>query len=85
MTAIAHTLAAHLEATQPHIPPRQPMQTEQFVDAPPPEKYPSRWRRDCADNPNALYVMNPTAANVTNQLREKFNCETERNHERNTH
>ena len=78
MTAIAHTLAAHLETAQPHIPQRQPTQTEQFVDAPPPEKYPSRWRRDCADNPDALYIMNPTAVKVTNQLRGKFNCETEK-------
>ena len=83
MTAIAHTLAAHLETTEPRIQPRQPTQTEQFVDAPPPEKYPSRWRRDCADNPDALYIMNPTAVQVTNQLRIKFNCETERAHERN--
>ena len=78
MSIAAHTLAAHLEATEPHIPQRQQTQTEQFVDAPPLEKYPSRWRRDCADNPDALYVMNPTAVKVTNQLRGKFNCETEK-------
>ena len=78
MTAIAHTLAAQLETTQPHIQPHQPTQTEQFIDAPPPEKYPSRWRRDCADNPDALYIMNPEAVRITNQLRGKFNCETEK-------
>ena len=78
MTAIAHTLTAHLETTDPHIQSHQPTQTEQFVDAPPPEKYPSRWRRDCADNPDAIYIMNPTAVKVTNQLRGKFNCETEK-------
>lgn len=84
MTAISHTLAAHLETTEPHITPRPPTQIEQFVDAPPPEKYPSRWRRDCADNPDALYVMNPTAVKVTNQLRGKFNCDDKRTeHERN--
>ena len=83
MSIASVAIAAHLETTQPHIPQRQPTQTEQFVDAPPPEKYPSRWRRDCADNPDALYVMNPTAVRITNQIREKFNCETERNHERN--
>ncbi len=44
MTAIAHTIAAHLETTEPHIPPRQPMQTEQFVDAPPKDVYVSDWR-----------------------------------------
>ena len=83
-TAAAATLALHLEATHPQ-PQRQPLQTEQFVDAPPPEKYPSRWRRDCADNPDALYVMNPTAVKVTNQLRSEFNCNNQRTeHERNT-
>lgn len=45
MTAITHTLAAHLETTEPHIPPRQPMQTEQFVDAPPKDVYVSDWRK----------------------------------------
>ena len=45
MTDIAHTLAAHLEATEPHIPPRQPTQTEQFVDAPPKDVYVSDWRK----------------------------------------
>lgn len=78
MSIAAHTLAAHLETTQPHIPPRQSTQGEQFVDAPPLEKYPSRWRRDCADNPDALYAMNPTTVKVTNQIRGKFNCETEK-------
>lgn len=44
MSMVSHTLAAHLEATEPHIPPRQPMQTEQFVDAPPKDVYVSNWR-----------------------------------------
>lgn len=45
MTAIAHTLAAHLESTNPHIPPRQPTQIEQFVDAPPKDMYVNNWRK----------------------------------------
>ena len=83
MSAVAAaTLALHLDTAHPK-PQRPPLQTEQFVDAPPPEKYPSRWRRDCADNPDALYVMNPTAVKVTNQLRGKFNCDDKRTeHER---
>lgn len=44
MTAISHILAAHLETTQPHIPPRQTTQTEQFVDAPPKDMYVNNWR-----------------------------------------
>lgn len=85
MTAVAAiALALHLEANHPQ-PQRQPLQTEQFVDAPPLEKYPSKWRRDCADNPDALYVMNPTAVKVTNQLRSEFNCDDKRtDYERNT-
>lgn len=45
MTAISHTLAAHLETTEPHIPTRQPTQAEQFVDAPPKDVYVSDWRK----------------------------------------
>ena len=44
MSIAAHTLAAHLEATEPHIPQRQQTQTEQFVDAPPKDVYVSDWR-----------------------------------------
>lgn len=74
----AAALATHLEATHPRPISKQPL-TEQFIDAPPLDKYPSRWRRDCADNPDALYVMNPTAVHVTNQLRGNFNCDDKRN------
>lgn len=45
MTAIAHTLAAHLETTEPYIPPRQPTHTEQFIDAPPKDVYVNDWRK----------------------------------------
>ena len=51
MTAISHTLAAHLEATQPHIPPRQTTQTEQFVDAPPKDMYVNNWRKSVQRKP----------------------------------
>lgn len=44
MSIAAHTLATHLKTTEPHVPPRQPTQTEQFVDAPPKDMYVSDWR-----------------------------------------
>lgn len=79
MTIPATALALHLEAAHPHPAMQRPTpQTEQFVDSPPPEKYHYRWRRDCADNPDALYVMNPTAVEVTNQIRGNFNCDNQR-------
>ena len=48
MSMEAHTLAilaAHIETAEPHIPPRQPKQTEQFIDAPPKDMYKHEWRK----------------------------------------
>lgn len=53
MSMVSHTLAAHLETTEPHIPPRQPTQTEQFVDAPPKDVYVSDWRKSAKQKQEA--------------------------------